>query len=484
MKTAQIFTILIFISVSSIAIAQNQNQSSTLYSRIDNHLEPAVKNGFAGAITVIKNGNIVINKGYGLANKNTQTQNNPNTIFDIGSNTKQFTATAILKLIEMGKINENDPLSQFFKNLPTDKQNITLHQLLTHSAGFLESLGRDFTEISQKDFFEKLWASKLLSEPGEKYSYSNTGYSILGRIIELASGQPYEAFLNEHLFTPAGMKQTGYLLPKWDTKQMSHGYNRNIIETQSAITRYQETGDVNWHLKGNGGVNSTQNDMLLWYKALKKNKILTPESFKKLTTPYVSSPKGTFSYGYGWVIKNTEDNTLRISHNGSNGAFSHSIIWYLTEDLYIVYATNANSSKVESVAKVVEKIILDKDYSPKPIKDNIYSFMMNYIKQHPTDQSNELLILLEENYADEFTNSEAINILGNILLRSKENLAWAIELFKINVQLYPDDGNLWDSLGDGYKSRNLREDAIKSYQKAIELGYEGSQKKLSELTKN
>ena len=109
---------------------------------------------------------------------------------------------------------------------------------------------------------------------------------------------------------------------------------------------------------------------------------------------------------------------------------------------------------------------------------------MNYIKQHPTDQSNELLILLEENYADEFTNSEAINILGNILLRSKENLAWAIELFKINVQLYPDDGNLWDSLGDGYKSRNLREDAIKSYQKAIELGYEGSQKKLSELTKN
>ena len=484
MKTAQIFTILIFISVSSIAIAQNQNQSSTLYSRIDNHLEPAVKNGFAGAITVIKNGNIVINKGYGLANKNNQTQNNPNTIFDIGSNTKQFTATAILKLIEMGKINENDPLSLFFKNLPTDKQNITIRQLLTHSAGFLESLGRDFTEISQKDFFEKLWASKLLSEPGEKYSYSNTGYSILGRIIELASGQPYEAFLSEHLFTPAGMKQTGYLLPKWDIKQMSHGYNRNIIETESAITRYQETGDVNWHLKGNGGVNSTQNDMLLWYKALKKNKILTPESFKKLTTPYVSSPKGTFSYGYGWVIKNTEDNTLRISHNGSNGAFSHSIIWYLTEDLYIVYATNANSSKVEGIAKVVEKIILDKDYSPKPIKDNIYSFMMNYIKQHPTDQSNELLILLQENYADEFTNSEAINILGNIILRSKENLAWAIELFKMNVQLYPDDGNLWDSLGDGYKSRNLKEDAIKSYQKAIELGYNDSQKKLTELIRN
>ena len=464
--------------------AQEKLNPNATFTKIDNYLSNGTVNGFSGAILVIKEGELIINKGYGLANKNNKVLNNPNTIFDIGSNTKQFTSTAILKLVELGKLKLTDSLSQFFKNLPIEKQSISIHQLLTHTAGFLDSLGRDFSEISQKDFFEKLFASNLLSEPGEKYSYSNTGYSILGRIIELASGQSYEAFLNEHLFTPAGMLQTGYLLPKWDTKQMAHGYNRNIIEMESTITRYQEAGDVNWHLKGNGGINSTQNDMLLWYKALKTNLILTPESYKKLTTPYVSSPKGTFSYGYGWGIRNTEDSTLRISHNGSNGAFSHSIIWYPAEDLYILYATNANSSKVEGIAKVVEKIILDKDYSPKPIKDNIYSFMMNYIKQHPTDQSNELLILLEENYADEFTNSEAINILGNIILRSKENLAWAIELFKMNVQLYPDDGNLWDSLGDGYKSRNLKEDAIKSYQKAIELGYNDSQKKLTELLKN
>jgi CubicO group peptidase (beta-lactamase class C family) len=464
--------------------AQEKLNPNDTYTKIDNYLINGVTNGFSGAILVSEEGELLINKGYGLSNKDINTINNPNTIFDIGSNTKQFTSAAILRLNEQNKLHTTDSISKYFSELPVDKQFITIHQLLTHSAGFSESLGRDFTEISQKDFFEKLFASKLLSVPGEKYSYSNTGYSILGRIIELASNQSYEAFLNEHLFTPAGMIQTGYLLPKWDIKQMSHGYNRNIIETESSITRYQETGDVNWHLKGNGGVNSTQNDMLLWYKALKNNKILTPESFKKLTAPYISSPKGTFSYGYGWVIRNTEDNTIRISHNGSNGAFSHSIIWYPTEDLYIVYATNTNSSKVEGIAKVVEKMILDKDYSPKPIKDNIYSFMMNYIEQHPTDQSKELLILLQENYADEFTKSEPINILGNIILRSNENLAWAIELFKINVQLYPDDGNLWDSLGDGYRANNLKEDAMKSYQKAIELGYKDSQKKLTELIRN
>ena len=464
--------------------AQEKLNPKDTFTKIDTYLNNGTANGFSGAMLVIKEGELIINRGYGLANKDSKTLNNPNTIFDIGSNTKQFTSTAILKLVEQNKLSVTDSLSKYFPELPIDKQSITIHQLLTHSAGFLESIGRDFSEISQKDFFEKLFASKLLSEPGEKYSYSNTGYSVLGRIIELASGQSYEAFLSEHLFTPAGMLQTGYLLPKWDAKQLSHGYNRNIIETESTITRYEEDGYVNWHLKGNGGINATQNDMLLWYKALKTYKILTAESFKKLTTPHVSSPKGTYHYGYGWSIKTSKNNTKRISHNGSNGPFAHSLIWYPKEDIYIVYATNANSAKVEGIARVVEKMILDETYIPEPIKDNVYSFVMNYIKQHPTDKSNELVMLLQENYADDFTDSGVLNTFGNLLISLNEKLEWATELFKINVQLYPDDGNLWDSLGDGYKANDLKEDAIKSYQKAIELGYKDSQEKLTELIKN
>ncbi|MBC8754868.1 serine hydrolase [Kordia sp. YSTF-M3] len=481
-KILLVFSTIAFVVITS--TAQEKLNPKDTFTKIDTYLSNGTDNGFSGAILVIKEGQLIINKGYGLANKDSKTLNNPNTIFDIGSNTKQFTSTAILKLVELGKLKLTDPLSTFFKKLPIDKQSITIHQLLTHSAGFIESIGRDFSEISQEDFFKNLFASELLSEPGEKYSYSNTGYSILGRIIELTSGQSYETFLNEHLFIPAGMKQTGYLLPKWDTLQISRGYNRNVLDGGSTIARYQETNDVNWHLKGNGGINSTQNDMLLWYKALKSNIILTPESFKKLTTLYVTYPKSTSGYGYGWGVKYTEDNTLRISHNGSNGAFAHSIIWYPEEDLYIVYATNANSAKVEWVAYVVAKIILDESYSPKPIKHNVYSFTMKYIKQHSTDKSKKLLALLQENYADDFTHSGVLNRIGNIVLKSNENLAWALELFKINVQLYDDDGNLWDSLGDGYKANNLKEDAIKSYQKAIELGYKDSQKKLTELSKN
>lgn len=463
----------------------NAQQTTSLYSRIDNYLSVGTKNGFSGAISVVKEGKIVINKGYGVANKNTQTLNNPNTIFDIGSNTKQFTATAILKLAELGKLKLENPLSNFFKNLPKDKENITVHQLLTHTAGFVESIGKDFDKISTEAFFKQLFESKLQSKPGEKYSYSNAGYSVLGRIIELASGQTYEAFLQEYLFTPAGMKQTGYLLPKWNTKQLSRSYNRGVLDSESGIIRYQKDGGVTWHLKANGGIYSTQNDMLLWFKALKLNTVISKASFDKLTASHAhySSGKYKYAYAYGWVVRMLKNDVKRIAHNGSNGAYSHSLIWFPDEDIYIVYVTNANSEKVEYIAYSVAKMIFDKEYTPEPIQNNVYAYTMSYIEQHSTDTSNELLSLLKENYADNFDSSSLLNTFGNLLLQLDKHLNWALEFFKQNVRLYPEDGNLWDSLGDGYRANDLKEEAIKSYQKAIKLGYKGSQKKLSELMK-
>ena len=484
MKTVKIFTILFLISVNSISVAQIEYQSSTLYSRINTYLETGVKSGFSGAIAIIKNEKIVINKGYGLVNRSTLELNNPNTIFDIGSNTKQFTATAILKLVEMEKITVNDPLSLFFENLPTDKQNITIHQLLNHTSGLTEAIGNDFDQITPKQFFDTVFASKLLFKPGDKFEYSNVGYSILGKIIELTSGLEYEAFLNQYLFVPAGMNQTGYLLPKWNPEHISRSYNRGILEDESPILKYQKKGAISWHLKANGGINSTQKDMILWYKALKTNKIITKESFETMTKASVNYPSGTLSYGYGWTIKFLDGNVKRIAHNGSNGAYSHSLIWYPEKDIYIVYATNANSEKVEYVAYVVAKMVMDETYLPKPIENNVYAFAVSYMENNNNDKHEELIALLKEKYTDDFTSSRLLNSIGNILLMINQHKDWAVTLFKKNIELYPSDGNLWDSLGDGYKANNQIEDAIKSYQKAIEFGYEDSQKKLSELTKN
>jgi CubicO group peptidase (beta-lactamase class C family) len=481
MKTAQFFTILFLISINSISFAQKNTQSSVLYSNINNYLEHGTKNGFSGAITVIKNGKAIINKGYGFAHKHTQMRNNPNTIFDIGSNTKQFTATAILKLVEMGKITVNNPLSLFFKSLPTDKQNITIHQLLTHTSGLTETIGRDFDEITSKQFFDTVFASKLLFNPGERFEYSNIGYSILGRIIELTSGLEYESFLNQYLFIPAGMKQTGYLLPKWNSVQISQSYNRGILEDESPILKYQKSSNISWHLKANGGINSTQKDMILWYNALKSNKIITKESFIKMTTAYADYPSGKSSYSYGWVVRFLDGNVKRIAHNGSNGAYSHSLIWFPKEDIFIVFATNANSEKVEYVAYTVAKMVLDEAYIPMPIENNVYGSAVEYMNNNRSDKTEELISLLKEKYPDKFTGSKLLNSIGNVLLMINQHKDWAVSLFKKNVELYPNDGNLWDSLGDGYSANNQKEEAILSYKKAIELGYKGSQKKLNEL---
>ena len=483
MKSTINFYLVCFLLLAQYLIAQPEDKPSALYSKIDKYLEAGTANGFSGAIAVVKDGKMVINKGYGIADRKMQTSINPNTVFDIGSNTKQFTATAILKLREMGKLNLEDPLKVYFKNLPADKQEITIHHLLSHTSGLKDAIGKDFDEISEEEFFQSVFSSSLLVEPGQKYSYSNIGYSVLGRIIELVSEESYEDFLNKYLFTPAGMGQTGYFLPQWDSTEIAASYNRGILEGESPIFKYLKQGKVTWHLNANGGINSTQNDMLLWYEALKSNKILSKESTELMSTPYVNYPNSELAYGYGWTVRTLENKMKRIAHNGSNGAYAHSLIWIPEQDIFISYATNVNSEKVEYLAYTVLKMLLDESYVPEPIMNNVYAFIVAYVRENEIDRSQELISLLKEHYPDKFNSSRLLNSIGNILLMLNEEKDWSVELFKRNVELYPDDGNLWDSLGDGYMAIEQKAEAMESYKKAIELGYEGANDKLKELTK-
>jgi len=135
-----------------------------------------------------------------------------------------------------------------------------------------------------KRFFKTLFSTKLLHAPGTKHNYSNAGYSILARIIEIVSEKQYEEFLLENLFTPAGMTHTGYLLPQWGREKIANGYARNLVNMGTLIARFNKQKKVTWTLKGNGGIHSTTGDMFKWYKALKSNAILSKEQFKKLTT--------------------------------------------------------------------------------------------------------------------------------------------------------------------------------------------------------
>jgi len=476
-------TTTIFISLFFL-IAEGYAQSGDkepVRSKINRYLQEGVSNGFSGAILISEKGEILLNEGYGLANKDGQIPNSSKTIFDIGSNTKQFTGAAILKLVELGQLNVTDSLYRFFDNLPVDKRNITIHQLLTHSAGLIESIGRDFDHIPREEFFARVFASELRLEPGLKYEYSNIGYSVLARIIELTSGKSYERFLNEHLFIPAGMYQTGYLLPKWDTTLLARGYNRNVLDIGSTAIRYQEDGKVSWHLKGNGGINSSQDDMYKWYEALVENKVISDVLLEKYTTSYIGNDSGTYGYGYGWGITTSDRGTKRISHNGSNGAFAHTIIWLPVEDVIIIYATNAGSPVTERLGHEVEKMFFDHSYEPQPIRKNPYFFIIDFIGHNSVSESDRLLDSIKEEYPSMLETPESLNRLGYIVLRSEENLEWAVEIFKLNTQLFENEGNVWDSLGDGYLANGQREEAIKNFKRAIELNNEDTRDKLKEL---
>ncbi len=496
-------TILIIVSSIQLLLfamtinAQIKTSNNTLEKKIDTYLSEGVANGFSGSVLIAKEGEIVLHKGYGMADKENNIAYTVNTVSTIGSVTKQFTATAILKLEALNKLKVTDPISKFFKNIPNDKKNITIHQLLTHTAGLIDVIGNgDFDDIPMKRFFKTLFATKLLHKPGSKYAYSNAGYSILARIIEIVSDNNYEGFLTEHLFIPAGMTQTGYFIPLWDSAKIAKGYMRNLINVGTMISRYKKNGNVTWTLKGNGGIHSTTGDMYKWYKALKTNKILSKSLFKKLTTSYVLEYEGGSGYyAYGWAIYNSDRNTKIISHNGGNRVFFHDYIWIPEEDVVILLFTNAASREVE-VAWPIEKMIFNSTYKAKPIKKNLFHLTFDFIKNNDIKQSNELISIIKNQYRSTIKRPDQLNnlgyrILNNELMKIKENIKWAIVIFKLNTEFFPKDGNSWDSLGEGYTNNGQKEEAIKSYRRALELApnkhcdwCESSTKALNKLRKN
>ena len=450
--------------------AQTIQDNKTLKSKIDNYLTAGVENGFSGTVLIAKKGEIILAKGYGMANKEEAIPYTATTVSTIGSVTKQFTATAILKLEELHKLKVTDPLRKFFPQIPNDKKDITIHQLLTHTSGFIDVIGEgDFDDIPRERFFKTLFETKLLHNPGTKYAYSNSGYSILARIIEIVSAQEYETFLNNYLFKPAGMHQTGYFIPEWDNDTIATGYVRNVHNIGTMIARFQKMKKVTWTLKGNGGIHSTIEDMFKWYKALKTNTILSQSAFKKLTTPYVLEYENQSSYyAYGWAIYNSDRNTKIISHNGGNSIFFHDFIWLPKEDVVILLFTNAASREVE-VAWPIKKMMFNNDYEAVPIKKNLYHFVLDASNSNDTNQTPKIIDKIKEEYHSYLKNSDPLNELGYTILQSHKNPEMALALFKLNTELFPNEGNLWDSLGEGYIANGQTVAAMKSYEKALEL---------------
>jgi CubicO group peptidase (beta-lactamase class C family) len=328
-------------------------------SKLDALLTDLAQKGISGTVLVASKGSILLCKGYGQASKEDDVACAPDTLYDIGSITKQFTATAILVLEMMGKLAVTDPITKNLKDVPEDKRSITLHYLLTHTAGLIDVLGDDYVVLTRDDMLRQAMASRLRWSPGTKYAYSNLGYSILAAIVELVSGSSYEEFLEEHLFAPAGMKQTGYRLPTWTPSKLAVGYQHGKRWGTPLDHLWDEDGPY-WNLRGNGGLLSTAREMYRWHLALAGDGILSKEAKKKIFTPHVlEQPDGKSSYGYGWVIQPTERGTTLIWHNGGNGVFFADFWRYVDEDLVIFLATNDVDKSGEPITPRLAKIVRD-----------------------------------------------------------------------------------------------------------------------------
>jgi CubicO group peptidase (beta-lactamase class C family) len=330
-----------------------------LGAELDAYLSRLAGLGFSGTAAVAKDGELVLCRGYGLADREARRPVGPETVFTVGSITKQFTGAAILKLQELGQLDVTDTLDRFFPDAPPDKAGITLHQLLTHTAGFPGAIGDDFDLTATRDaFLARAMSTELLFAPGARHEYSNVGYSLLGIVIELVSGQGYEDFLAEHLLSPAGLERTGYLRPRYGHADLAVGYE-NGRRWGTVLGHPMLKDGPSWHLRANGGIHSTAREMVRWVQALRTGAVLSAASREQLFAPHVDEGAGDSWYGYGWVTFQRPDGKRFLAHNGGNGIFSADCRLYPDDGVTLFVASNdAGYAPVDLVGERLAAICL------------------------------------------------------------------------------------------------------------------------------
>ena len=306
----------------------------------DTYMREQADAGFAGSMIVVKNGEVVFTKGFGLANPEAQHPNTPDTVFDLGSVVKSFTLAAILKLEEAGKLTTDDPLSVFFESVRPDKSAITIDQVITMSAGLVEYHDEtgDFQEMDRQEAIERILSEQLLFEPGTDRAYSNSGYTLLAAIVEIVSGTSFEAFVKDKLFKPAGMTSTGfYGEPVVPDDLVAVGYGG--ITTFGKSNAPQSWPAVTWALAGSGGVFGAVGDLHKWSRALSAGSVLGGEGLEKYQE-------------YNQPFRTASGHLVRSEAGGNDFGFNFVVLELVEEDGMIAFAQNNNPKGEEDPAFV------------------------------------------------------------------------------------------------------------------------------------
>lgn len=274
------------------------------------------------SVAVVKDGQVVLAKGYGRRSMADAKPVTTDTLFAIGSVTKQFTCAAILLLAEDGRLLVNDPVAKYFPNL-TRAREITLLDLMQHVSGYPDYYPLDFvdrrmqTPIAEDELLRQYAGGKLDFEPGTKYSYSNTGYILLGRVAEIVTGENFGAFLTRRIFKPLGLEQTAYE-PAASDSRLAQGYTTFALSPPEAIGP-----EARGWIGAAGGIFSTPRDLAKWSLALMDGKLLKPDSYALMTAPRKLKDGRVSDYGCGLSVRSQSGRQV-LSHNGAVSGFNAS----------------------------------------------------------------------------------------------------------------------------------------------------------------
>lgn len=352
-------------------------------------------NAFMGSVLVARDGKVLLNQGYGFANLEWKTPPSPTTRYRLASITKQFTAASIMLLQERGKLNIHDPIHNYLPEAPAAWDKITIYNLLTHTSGipnytsFPDQASLDPFPITSKQLVARFLVKPLDFQPGERYNYSNSGYAVLGYLIERLSGQSYGDFVEQNIFKPLGMTHSSY------------GSNSAIIPERASGYVSGPTGPLNASFAhfsmsyAAGGLCSTTQDLLLWEQALFSDKFLSAASVQSMTTPFKND------YAFGLIVR-TEAGHKLIEHEGGVQGFNTQMTYYPEDKLTIIVLANLNGPAHEEIARKLamvvhgEKVVLTSERKeialPSPV---LTAYTGTY---HLASVNHDLVVSLEDGH--------------------------------------------------------------------------------------
>lgn len=314
------------------------------------------KDGSGGVFLISKKGKPIYEKAFGLSNLELNVKLQPNNVFQIGSMTKQFTAVAILLLEQDGKLNTSDYISKYIPDYPNGNK-ISIHNLLTHTSGIKDfTKTKGLSEIAQKEMTPKMMVDFFKNEPvdfqpGEKFEYNNSGYVVLGYIIELVSGKTYEDFIQLNIFDKIGMNNSYYATDRKVIKNRAYGYHQKSCG-------YVNKSVISFSVPyASGSLMSTLEDMLKWQNSLNKNLLLNQKETAKAFTKYKLNNGEEFEYGYGWHLKNINGIPTR-EHGGSIFGFKSMAVYIPSEDIYVLGFSNCDCNSPTQIVKDIAELAL------------------------------------------------------------------------------------------------------------------------------